>query len=104
MSCFKNIDIFVFKCFILQYLYNLSDPSLEDALIECLGFQRFPGISFYTEITDFTTIWRFSDDLSGQNLRIIYKSILKQLDNLIWGDERVIFDDKAYADDNMKLL
>ena len=49
---------FSIKCLFLQYLYNLSDPGLEDALIDRLSFQKFLGISFDTEIPDFTTIWR----------------------------------------------
>lgn len=35
---------FSLKCLVLQYLYGLSDPALEDALIDRLSFQRFLGI------------------------------------------------------------
>lgn len=45
----------------MQYLYNLSDPSLEDTLIDRLSFQRFVGFSFTEEVPDFTMIWRFCD-------------------------------------------
>ena len=70
------------KCLVLQYLYNLSDPSLEDALIDRLSFQRFLGISFDTEIPDFTTIWRFRERLIKTDLLDkIFESVLKQLDN-----------------------
>ena len=73
--------LFSLKCLILQYLYNLSDPSLEDALIDRLSFQRFLGISFDSEIPDFTTIWRFRDRLIKANLLDkIFDSILNQLD------------------------
>jgi len=41
---------FSLKCLILQYIYNLSDPALEDALVDRLSFQRFPGIGFETDI------------------------------------------------------
>ncbi|MEA2063163.1 MAG: transposase [Gemmatimonadota bacterium] len=51
------------KCLILQYLYNLSDPELEDALIDRFSFQRFLGISFDEDIPDFTTHWRFRQRL-----------------------------------------
>jgi len=47
---------FSLKCLILQYLYNLSDPALEDSLVDRLSFQRFLGISFETDITDFTPL------------------------------------------------
>ena len=49
------------KILFLQYLYNLSDPSLEDTLIDRLSFQRFVGFSFTEEVPDFTMIWRFRD-------------------------------------------
>lgn len=54
---------FSVKCLFLQYLYDLSDPGLEDALIDRLSFQKFLGLSFDTEIPDFTTIWRFRERL-----------------------------------------
>ena len=73
--------VFGLKCLILQYLYNLSDPALEDALIDRLSFQRFLGISFDTEIPDFTTIWRFRERLIKAGLlKKIFKNVLKQLD------------------------
>ena len=72
--------IVALKCLVLQYLYNLSDPALEDALIDRLSFQRFLGISFDTEIPDFTTIWRFRERLINANLLDkIFESVLEQL-------------------------
>lgn len=59
---------FSIKSLFLQYLYNLSDPGLEDALIDRLSFQKFLGLSFDTEIPDFTTIWRFRERLVKANL------------------------------------
>ncbi|MCE5250400.1 IS5 family transposase [bacterium] len=73
--------VFGLKCLILQYLYDLSDPALEDALIDRLSFQRFLGISFDKEIPDFTTIWRFRERLiKADLLNKIFKNVLKQLD------------------------
>jgi len=59
---------FSLKCLFLQYLYNLSDPALEDALIDRLSFQRFLGISFDRDIPDFSTIWRFRERLTNSGL------------------------------------
>jgi len=53
--------LYMIKILFLQYLYNLSDPSLEDTLIDRLSFQRFVGFSFTEEVPDFTMIWRFRD-------------------------------------------
>ena len=73
--------IVALKCLVLQYLYNLSGPALEDALIDRLSFQRFLGISFDNEIPDFTTIWRFRERLiKADLLEEIFNNILKQLD------------------------
>lgn len=73
--------LFSLKCLILQYLYDLSDPSLEDALIDRLSFQRFLGISFDREIPDFSTIWRFRDRLIKANLLDrMFEAILTELD------------------------
>ena len=73
--------VFGLKCLILQYLYNLSDPALEDALIDRLSFQRFLGISFDTEVPDFTTIWRFRERLIKAGLlKKIFKTVIQQLD------------------------
>ena len=73
--------VFALKCLILQYLYGLSDPALEDALIDRLSFQRFLGIGFDTDIPDFTTIWRFRERLIKTGLHTrIFDEVLKQLD------------------------
>jgi len=78
--------IYLLKCLFLQYLYGLSDPQLEDALIDRLSFQRFLGISFEEEIPDFTTIWRFRERLNkAKILDKIFDRIIEMLEerNLI---------------------
>jgi IS5 family transposase len=73
---------FSLKCLFLQYLYGLSDPALEDALIDRFSFQRFLGISFETEIPDFSTIWRFRERLvKAKLLDDIFAAILTHLDS-----------------------
>lgn len=72
---------FSLKCLILQYLYNLSDPALEDALIDRFSFQRFLGISFENDIPDFTTIWRFRERLSKAGLLDqVFDAVVEQLE------------------------
>jgi len=72
---------FSLKCLILQYLYNLSDPALEDALIDRFSFQRFLGISFDRDIPDFSTIWRFRERLSKAGLLDrVFDSVVEQLE------------------------
>jgi len=72
---------FSLKCLILQYLYSLSDPALEDSLVDRFSFQRFLGISFETDIPDFSTIWRFRERLSKSGLlEKVFDAVLKQLE------------------------
>jgi len=73
--------IVALKCLILQFLYDLSDPALEDALIDRLSFQRFTGITFDTEIPDYSTIWRFRARLIRAGLLdTIFNEVLRQID------------------------
>jgi len=74
--------IFSLKCLFIQFLYGLSEPGLEDALIDRLSFQRFLGISFDEEIPDFTTIWKFKARLIKHNLyNQLFDTILEQLES-----------------------
>lgn len=74
--------IFSLKCLFIQFLYGLSEPGLEDALIDRLSFQRFLGISFDEEIPDFTTIWKFKARLIRFKLYDqLFDTILDQLES-----------------------
>jgi len=63
----KNL-LWMIKANFLQSLFSLSDPQLEDQLIDWLSFQRFVGINLDQEIPDFTTFWRFKEALSSHDL------------------------------------
>ncbi len=52
----------------VQYLYNLSDPELEDQLNDRLSFQRFVGLGMNSTVPDYTTIWRFKEALIRHRL------------------------------------
>jgi len=68
------------KMLFIQSLYNLSDPELEDQMIDRLSFQKFVGINFSNEIPDFTTLWRFKEALiSYKLLDNIFDIVLAQL-------------------------
>lgn len=47
------------KALYLQRLYDLSDPGLEEALMDRLSFRRFCGLALDGETPDETTICRF---------------------------------------------
>ncbi len=53
----------MFKALLLQSLYGLSDPELEEALGDRLSFRRFVSLSLEDEVPDHTTICRFRNRL-----------------------------------------
>ena len=55
----------LFKVLILQNLYGLSDPEMEEMLYDRLSFRRFCGFSLSSRIPDETTICRFRGTLKG---------------------------------------
>jgi IS5 family transposase len=58
----------MFKALLLQSLYGLSDPELEEALGDRLSFRRFVGLGLEDEVPDHTTICRFRNRLSEAGL------------------------------------
>ena len=65
----------------LQYLYQLSDPQLEDQLIDRLSCRRFAGLPLDQSVPDFTTFWRFRESLATQGLvKELFAQIHHQLE------------------------
>lgn len=65
----------------IQNLYNLSDPELEDQMIDRKSFQNFVGIHQGVEIPDFSSLWRFKESLVQHNLSdALFNSINKGLE------------------------
>jgi len=54
----------LFKALLLQQLYGLSDPQLEEALVDRLSFRHFLGLSLTDSVPDHSTIWRFREQLA----------------------------------------
>lgn len=76
----KN-PLWMIKATFLQHLFSLSEPQLEDQLIDRLSFQRFVGINLDQEIPDFTTFWRFKEALSRHHLdERVFELINQQLE------------------------
>lgn len=55
----------LFQVLILQNLYGLSDPEMEDMLYDRISFRRFCGFSLNDKIPDETTLCRFRSALQG---------------------------------------
>lgn len=64
--------LLMFRALLLQSLYGLSDPALEEALGDRLSFRRFVGLSLDDDTPDHTTLCRF-------RLRLMEHGLLEPL-------------------------
>lgn len=70
----------MFKCLVLQRMYNLSDEGLEEQLGDRLSFLRFVGLDVVDSVPDATTICRFRNELLGNKMmEKLFSIILGQL-------------------------
>jgi len=53
--------LLIVKCFLLQTMYNLSDPRLEEEIADRRSFQIFLGLVSHDAIPDETTICRYRE-------------------------------------------
>ena len=60
--------LLMFKAFLLQGWYGLSDPSLEKQLARDLMFRRFINLGLSEGVPDRSTLWRFRNTLTKQGL------------------------------------
>lgn len=68
------------RLIMLQYLYDLSDVELEEQVIDRSSFQEFAQIGSQASIPDFTTIWRFKEELvRNGTLAKIFESVGQDL-------------------------
>lgn len=58
----------LFKAMLLQQWYGLSDPGLEEALVDRLSFRHFMGLSLSEAVPDHSTLWRFREQLAKSGL------------------------------------
>lgn len=83
----------IVKCFLLQVIYDLSDPRLEEEIADRRSFQIFLGLSSGDSIPDETTIVRYRKEFAGLGLdKEIFKNFNKQLKklNLIVGKGTIV--------------
>lgn len=60
----------LFKVLVLQNLYGLSDPGMEEMLYDRLSFRRFCGFGLTDKMPDETTLCRFRGALSGKTEKL----------------------------------
>jgi hypothetical protein len=80
----RTIDLLVIvKCFILQTIYNLSDPRLEEEIADRRSFQIFLDLNSQDSIPDETTICRYREMFARLDLdKKLFYEFNKQLKNL----------------------
>jgi IS5 family transposase len=72
----------MFKLLLLQRWYGLSDPGLEEALLDRISFIRFSGFSLTSSLPDHSTICRFRNTLLELGLyEKLFEEIMKQLES-----------------------
>lgn len=64
-------ELVMFRAMILQKLYDLSDPQMEEMLYDRLSFRRFCGLGLEDKIPDETTILRFRNLLQGHTEKLL---------------------------------
>lgn len=70
----------IVKCFLLQYIFDLSDPRLEEEIADRRSFQIFLEINSGDSIPDETTICRYREMFSKLGLdKVLFESFKKQL-------------------------
>lgn len=75
--------ILLFKCLILQGLYNLSDEQLEYQIIDRSSFRRFLNLKKSDRIPDSRTFWAFREELKEEDIiRFLFESFNTQLDRI----------------------
>lgn len=71
----------MFKALLLQQWYGLSDPGLEEALLDRVSFRRFCDFALDADTPDETTLCRFRNGLKDAGLgEALFAEINRQLD------------------------
>jgi len=71
----------MFKALLLQQWYGLSDPGMEEALLDRVSFRRFCGFGLEAETPDETTLCRFRNALKDADLgEALFAEVARQLE------------------------
>jgi transposase, IS5 family len=74
--------LMMFKAFVLQSYYNLSDDQLEYQILDRASFKRFLGLKSSDKVPDSKTFWLFRDQLMKSGaIDELWQSLLTLLDN-----------------------
>lgn len=83
------------KILFLQSCYSISDEEVEFQIKDRLSFQQFLGFPEY--IPDYTTIWRFREELTENNImELIWSELQDQINNKGIKIERGVIQDAKF--------
>lgn len=78
----RHNPMLMVKSLFLQHFYGLSDPQLEEQLNDRLSFQHFVGLSLGNKAPDFTSFWKFKDELAKAGLTDrLFEEVNRQLND-----------------------
>lgn len=73
--------LLLLRCLLLGIWHDLSDPALEQAIVDRLSFRRFAGLSLQDRVPDHATLWRFRTELAQDGLiERVFAAINSQLE------------------------
>ena len=88
--------ILMLKVMFLQGWYGLSDEEIEFQINDRLSFQQFSG--FPNFIPDYSTIWRFREELAEDNLTDkIWSELQRQIDSKNIKIEKGVIQDASFV-------
>ena len=77
----RHHPMLMVKALFLQHFYGLSDPQLQEQLNDRLSFQHFVGLSLGNKAPDYTSFWKFKDELVQASLSdLLFEEVNRQLD------------------------
>jgi IS5 family transposase len=69
------------KALFLQHFFALSDPQLEEQVNDRLSFRAFLGLGMSGKSPDFTSFWKFKDEIAKAGLtQALFEEVNRQLD------------------------
>lgn len=72
--------VIMIKCLMLQRWFGLSDPQLEEQILDRVSFHRFLGLSMMDQAPDETSFVRFRNRLRDYGLeKALFDAVLEQL-------------------------
>lgn len=74
-------SLVMFRILLIQTWFDLSDPQMEETLLDRISFVRFAGLSLASDVPDHSTICRFRNELMEHGLyEKLFNEINRQLE------------------------